>query len=61
MGLMNREGLGMGLTNHGGSGNAIRYAFKYMLQRGQIEVRLTESANARSEQLLVMPREQLTN
>ena len=41
--------------------SVIRYAFKYMLQRGNIEVRLTESGNARSEQLLVMPTEQLTN
>jgi len=41
--------------------SVIHYAFKYMLQRGNIVVRLTESGNARSEQLLVMPREQIAN
>ena len=41
--------------------SVIRYAFKYMLQRGNIEVRLTESGNAKNEQLVVMPTEQLTN
>jgi len=38
-----------------------RYKFEILRSRGNEDTRLTKSRNARSEQLLMMPNEQLTN
>ena len=37
------------------------YEFEILRSRSNVDVRITESGNARSEQLFVMPTEQLTN